>query len=433
MPRCPVCQSKYIHNKDEYCPCCNWNLPPYPFPMGWIPEIVQKENIRLAWAKQIWTAFKLAQERLKQVQIQLEEAKQRASQMNLQFEQSYQERSALAETLHKQEARLALLQEQLQQSTQQMAQLRTELEGIKQERKHKHTIVPHFQLQKGSASVKIQEFSFEVVTLNNWGQPINCSINKAQYLQEHLGNNVFLDMVYIPGGAFLMGSPEDELGRESNEGPQHPVALQPFYLSRFPITQAQWRVIAQLPQINRYLNPDPSNFKHPDTPVEKVSWYDAIEFCARLSQLTGHSYRLPSEAEWEFACRAGTTTPFHFGETITSNLANYDGSYIYGSGTEGPYRQQTTPVGYFQIANAFGLSDLHGNVWEWCADSWHENYQDAPSDGSIWQLDESNNCRILRGGAWYCLPALCRSAQRHWDQADHAGSGTGFRVVCFTI
>ncbi|MBW4430866.1 MAG: SUMF1/EgtB/PvdO family nonheme iron enzyme [Pelatocladus maniniholoensis HA4357-MV3] len=401
--------------------------------MGWIPEIVQKENTRLAWAKKIWTALQLAQERFKQAQMQLEQANQRASQISLQFEQSYQERSALAETLHKQEARLALLQEQLQQSTREMAQLRTELDGIKQERKHKHTIVPHFQLQKVSSSVKLQEFSFEVVTLNNRGQPINCSINKAEYFQEHLGNSVFLDMIYIPGGTFLMGSPEDELGRESNEGPQHPVALQPFYLSRFPITQAQWKVIAQLPQINRYLNPDPSNFKHPDIPVEKVCWHDAVEFCARLSQLTGHSYRLPSEAEWEFACRAGTTTPFHFGETITSNLANYDGSYIYGSGTEGPYRQQTTSVGCFQVANVFGLSDLHGNVWEWCADSWHENYQDAPSDGSIWQLDESNNYRVLRGGAWYCLPTLCRSTQRHWDQADHAGSGTGFRVVCFAI
>ncbi|MGJ5674344.1 MAG: SUMF1/EgtB/PvdO family nonheme iron enzyme [Nostochopsis sp.] len=433
MPRCPVCKSKYIHNKDDYCPCCNWNLPPYPFPMGWIPEIVQKENTRLAWAKKIWTALQLAQEQLKQAQIQVEQANQRASQISLQFEQSYQERSALTETLHKQEAKLTLLQEQLQQSTREMAQLRTELDGMKQERKHKHTIVPHFQLQKASSSIKVQEFSFEVVALNNWGQPITCSINKAQYFQEHLGNNLFVDMVYIPGGTFLMGSPEDELDRESNEGPQHPVALQPFYVSRFPITQAQWKVIAQLPQINRYLNPDPSNFKHSDIPVEKVCWYDAIEFCARLSQLTGHSYRLPSEAEWEFACRAGTTTPFHFGETITSNLANYDGSYIYGSGTEGPYRQQTTPVGCFQIANAFGLSDLHGNVWEWCADSWYENYQDAPSDGSIWQFDKSNNCHVLRGGAWYCLPTLCRSAQRHWDQADHAGSGTGFRVVCCAI
>lgn len=433
MPRCPICQSKYIQNKDDYCPCCNWNLPSYPFPMGWIPEIVQKENTRLAWAKQIWTAFKLAQERLKQAQIQLEQTNQHASKIRLQFEQSYQERAALTEALHKQEAKLTLLQEQLQQSTQQMAQLRTELDSIKQERKHKHTIVPHFQLQKVSSSVKLQEFSFEVVTLNTLGRPINCSINKAQYFQEHLKNSVFLDMVYIPGGTFLMGSPEDELGRESNEEPQHPVALQPFHISRFPITQAQWQIISQLPQINRYLNPDPSNFKHPDTPVEKVCWYDAVEFCARLSQLTGHNYRLPSEAEWEFACRAGTTTPFHFGETISSNLANYDGSYTYGSETEGPYRQQTTSVGYFQIANAFGLSDLHGNVWEWCADSWHENYQDAPSDGSIWELNKFNNCRVLRGGAWYCLPALCRSAQRHWDQADHSGSGIGFRVACFTI
>lgn len=434
MPRCPVCQCQYIHNKDSYCPCCNWNLPPYSTPMAWIPEIVQKEDIRLTWAKKMWSHLQSAQEKLKQAQIQLEQANQRASQISLQFEQSYQERSTLTETLHQQEAKLTLLQEQLQQSSREMAQLRTELDSIKQDGKHnKQTTEPNLPIQKVYSSDKLQEFSFEVVTINNMAQPINCSIKKALYFPEHLGNNVSLDMVYIPGGRFLMGSPESELGREINEEPQHLVTLQSFYISRFPVTQAQWKEIATLPQLNRYLNPDPSNFQHPDLPVEQVSWYDAVEFCERLSQLTNHIYRLPSEAQWEFACRAGTITPFHFGETITSNLANYDGSYIYDSETKGLYRQKTTPVGSFQLANAFGLSDLHGNVWEWCADSWHENYQNAPADGSDWHLDQSNNCRVLRGGAWYCLPTLCRSAQRHWDKADHAGSGTGFRVVCLAI
>ncbi|HEY9800571.1 MAG TPA: SUMF1/EgtB/PvdO family nonheme iron enzyme [Leptolyngbyaceae cyanobacterium] len=434
MPRCPVCQSKYVHNKDSYCPCCNWNLPPYPFPIAWIPEIIQKEDIRLAWAQKIWSLLQSAQDKLNQAQIQLEQANQSASQMSLQLEQSYQERSALSETLQKQEAKLKLLQEQLQQSSKEIAQLQTELDGIKQQRpQNQQTIEPNLPIQTVSISDNLQEFSFEVVTLNNMGQPINCSINKAQYFPEPLGNSLFLDMVYIPSGTFLMGSPENELGRESNEGPQHPVTLPSFYISRFPITQTQWKKVAGLPQINRYLNPELSNFQHPDLPVEQVCWYDAVEFCERLSQLTNHRYQLPSEAQWEFACRAGTTTPFHYGETITSHLANYDGSYIYDSETEGLYRQKTTPVGSFQLANAFGLSDLHGNVWEWCADSWHENYQNAPADGSVWQLDEANNCRVLRGGAWYCLPTLCRSAQRHWDKADHAGSGTGFRVVCLAI
>ncbi len=453
MPRCPVCQTRYTQRSEEFCPSCNWNLQAYPFPMGWIPDIVQKENHRLAWAKQQWTALKLAQEQLKQVKMQLEQANQRASQIKSQFEQSHQEQISLAETLRKQEARLAQLQEQLNQSTREMVQLRTELDGIKQERSQSaytdattiplfspsplarsqnHTVRPDFKLQKASVLIQLQEFSFEVVMVNQWGELLHRYNSKAQYFKEQLSNNVFLDMIYIPGGTFVMGSPEDEESREIHEGPQHRVTIQPFYLSRFPITQAQWRAIAQLPQVNRYLNPDPSNFKSPGLPVEMISWHDAVEFCTRLTQLTGHNYRLPSEAEWEFACRAGTTTPFHFGETIASNLANYDGSYTYGSGTEGPYRQQTTPVGSFQVANSFGISDLHGNVWEWCADSWHENYHQAPSDGSIWQMDQSNNRRVLRGGAWYCLPGLCRSAQRHWDEADHAGSGTGFRVVYFS-
>jgi formylglycine-generating enzyme required for sulfatase activity len=241
---------------------------------------------------------------------------------------------------------------------------------------------------------------------------------------------LFLNLVCLLEGTFLMGSPEDEAGRESHETPQHRVSLQSFCLSQFPITQAQWQAIAFLPQVNRPLNSDPSNFKGGDLPVEQVCWHDAVEFCARLTRFTGRHYRLPSEAEWEYACRAGTNTPFHFGETITSNLANYDGSYTYKAEAQGQYRQRTTSVGSLEVANSFGLYDLHGNVWEWCADSWHEDYRDAPVDGSVWDSNCSDNRRVLRGGAWYCLPNLCRSAQRHWELEDHGGSGTSFRVAC---
>jgi formylglycine-generating enzyme required for sulfatase activity len=182
--------------------------------------------------------------------------------------------------------------------------------------------------------------------------------------------------------------------------------------------------------------------------VERVNWYDAIEFCARLSKLRGREYRLPSEAEWEYACRAGTTTPFHFGETITGELANYNARKTYAGEAEGEDRGQTTPVGQFP-PNAFGLYDMHGNVWEWCLDPWHENYQgEPPRDGSVWDEDNNNNryqnllsstkelltdkqYRALRGGSWINHPRLCRSASRSGYNPDSRYYiNYGFRVVC---
>jgi formylglycine-generating enzyme required for sulfatase activity len=162
--------------------------------------------------------------------------------------------------------------------------------------------------------------------------------------------------------------------------------------------------------------------------VEKVNWHDAIEFCARLSKLTGREYRLPSEAEWEYACRAGTKTPFHFGETITRELANYDASNTYADEAPGEYREKTTPVGQFS-PNAFGLYDMHGNVWEWCEDDYHDNYEGAPRDGSAWL--SNNTTKILRGGSWILYPYRCRSAYRHsYDPRDYYYYFfIGFRVV----
>jgi formylglycine-generating enzyme required for sulfatase activity len=251
---------------------------------------------------------------------------------------------------------------------------------------------------------------------------------------EELGIGVSLELMEIPGGKFLMGSPETELDILFRyESPQHPVTVSSFFMGKYPITQKQWQIVAKWKQIEKELKPDPSRFKDDyegidrwTRPVERISWSDAKEFCARLSQKSGREYRLPTEAEWEYACRAGTTTPFHFGETITTDLANYDGNSVYGDGIKGKYREQTTPVGYFKVANNFGLYDMHGNVWEWCEDSWHENYKNAPIDGSAWTGQDTAS-KVIRGGSWNDYTRDCRSASR--DSLNFDYKIFGFRVV----
>jgi formylglycine-generating enzyme required for sulfatase activity len=268
-----------------------------------------------------------------------------------------------------------------------------------------------------------------------------------------------LALVEIPAGSFLMGSPPEEPERSDDEAPQHEVKLASFFMSHTPITQAQWREVAgwqPLPaeRWGRDLNPDPSHFQTREgqaegevrlfeaeantdnRPVENVSWLDAMEFCNRLSQRTGRSYTLPSEAQWEYACRAGTTTPFHFGDTITTDLANYNGRYIYAHGPKGLNRSRTTPVGMLP-ANAWGLHDMHGNVLEWCLDKWHESFEGAPTDGRAWvdaaegeKSKESVKTKLLRGGSWYDGPGYCRSASRFRSDPGDAYNYVGFRVVC---
>ena len=370
---------------------------------------------------------------------------------------------------------------------------------------------------------ELELFSFETVFVNRKGEIIKRETHTAQYFREILRleqgkqeksllqriiprffrgggaieaikEAITLDMVAIPGGTFMMGSPAGE--GSGAEHPQHEVTVPSFFMSKTPITQAQWRIIASRTdlKVNRDLDPEPARFKDDpdpktlpnyrssqtvptrwDRPVEEVSWYDAVEFCARLSQLTGREYRLPSEAEWEYACRAVTpdssstsessqnpTYPlFHFGETLTDQLANYDASNTYADEPKGQYREQTTPVGSFP-PNVFGLYDMHGNVWEWCLDDWHDNYEGSPTDGKAWldkknyqqetskvnaneksrgsgdftlETTEENNSqlvyKILRGGSWFNYPSNCRAAYRgtyHYPLKLY--SSGGFRVVC---
>jgi formylglycine-generating enzyme required for sulfatase activity len=292
-------------------------------------------------------------------------------------------------------------------------------------------------------------FSFKTVTVDTSGNIIQTAEKIAQSQEEKLAPNVVLEMVLIPGGSFIMGSPETEVGRNwyqvwdqsldgcNIEGPQHEVKVSDFWISKYPVTQSQWLAVADLPQIDISLNPNPAHFKGDDHPVEQVSWYDAMEFCRRLSRHTQQLYRLPTEAEWEYSCRAGTVTPFNVGPTITADLANYapiegehDGfqwSGTYLNEPKGLYRQQTTEVGIFP-ANAFGLYDMHGNVWEWCWDDWHPTYEGSPTDGSAW-LSPDVDKKILRGGSWFFFPDLCRSAFRNRRTPDTRLNRTGFRLV----
>jgi formylglycine-generating enzyme required for sulfatase activity len=294
------------------------------------------------------------------------------------------------------------------------------------------------ELLVANAIIAVSEifFDFKTVTVNPRGEIIQRETKLAQYYTENLGNNVTLEMVLIPKGIFMMGSPEDEVLSFKSQSPQHQVTVPTFFIGKYPVTQAQWRAVVFMPQINQQLQLDPSRFKGENLPVESVSWYDAVEFCLRLSQHTGKSYRLPSEAEWEYACRAGTTTPFHFGKTITTDLANYrgtdNGKWLgsYGQGPKGIYRQETTEVGSFEVANQFGLYDMHGNVWEWCQDHWHNNYESAPIDGSAWEDYYSNNRRMLRGNSWFNCPEYARSAFRATFDAYSKSSNFGFRIVC---
>ena len=279
-----------------------------------------------------------------------------------------------------------------------------------------------------------QTITYEVATLERQRRgrqwQVRRETQQGRVFVEHLGDDVQLEMMPIPAGRFMMGSPRDELERLSDEGPQHEVNVSAFWMGRYAVTQAQWRFVAGLERVNRDLKADPSRFKGDKRPVERVSWLDAVEFCDRLSAYTGRIYCLPSEAQWEYACRAGTGTPFHFGETITTEIANYDGNYIYGDGPKGDYRRKTTDVDHFGIANEFGLCEMHGNVWEWCLDHWHNDYDGAPGDGSAWLTDNEDARRVLRGGSWVINPESCRSAYR--DSVDPGGiiRYFGFRVVC---
>lgn len=223
-----------------------------------------------------------------------------------------------------------------------------------------------------------------------------------------------------------MGSPDKEVGRYDNEGPQHSVTISGFYMGKYEVTQAQWRAVASLPIVNTSLSSNISYFKGDNLPVERVTWEEAIEFCDRLSRATGKTYRLPTEAEWEYACRAGTTTAFAFGDSLSSEQANFDGNYPYNA-SKGKYLQRTTSVGSYQ-PNAWGLYDMHGNVWEWCQDWYSESYY-AQSPSRAPTGPSTGSYRIFRGGSWNLSASSCRSAIRFRSTPSYRFLSLGFRLV----
>jgi formylglycine-generating enzyme required for sulfatase activity len=240
-------------------------------------------------------------------------------------------------------------------------------------------------------------------------------------------NSIGMKFVWIPPGQFVMGSPKKEIedpefgGRARQPETQHKVTLtKGFYMSVNTVTQEQWKEI---------MGNNPSMFKgEKNLPVEHVSWDDCQEFMKKLREKDRKAYRLPSEAEWEYSCRAGTSTPFHFGKTISTDQANFCGELVYAEGKKGVYRGQTTPVGSFP-ANAWGLHDMHGNLWQWCND-WGEAY--SGKDVVDPQGPNTGENHVVRGGSWYDGPQNCRSASRAAGGPDYRRSDFGFRV-CFFV
>jgi formylglycine-generating enzyme required for sulfatase activity len=305
---------------------------------------------------------------------------------------------------------------------------------------------------------ELRRIMFDFATVDAKGARLPDESGAAPVFTEALGSGASLGMVAISSGAFTMGSPNYEPERRPNEGPQRTVTLNRFFIGASAITQAQWAAVvtAHPAKFTHDLQPFPSHFKGQRLPVESVSWRQADEFCRRLAVITERDYRLPTEAEWEYACRAGSAAPFHCGPTITAELANYCGtggavcgesggksvasdtydgvtyaSGAYGDGPIGSFLGTTTVHGTFP-PNRFGLYDMHGNVWEYCLDVASSSYADAPIDGSAYLAGAPDGERILRGGSWSHNPAICRSAYRDSIAPDNPGwlGRIGFRVVC---
>ena len=307
-------------------------------------------------------------------------------------------------------------------------------------------------VEEASLSTEAEtRYTYQSITVNEAGMPLYQTSFATSFYEEIqlnvAGYAAVMPLVEITGGQFLLGMRQDQpLSADESPpmGRKSPIiaSVDAFWMGIYPVTQEQWRAVVRLPRVARELPLNPAYFRGAQHPVEQVTWYEAIEFCQRLSRYTGQLFRLPTEAEWEFACRAKTTTPFHFGQTLTTNLANYDGTQSFRAEARGIFRAETTPVGAFQKANDFGLYDMHGNVWEWCADRW-QSLSDSEDEAHFSQpvvlvnTEAEPNIptaptvdgRVVKGGSWKTVPHNCQSAYRTPREGNSRSNTIGFRVV----
>jgi formylglycine-generating enzyme required for sulfatase activity len=287
----------------------------------------------------------------------------------------------------------------------------------------------------------LKRFEFVVANTQEPGT-LATAKKSSRYFTQDLGEGIGLDMVEVPAGTFWMGSSVTDWGKASlelfadpqdmssridwaREAPRHQVKIGGFFMGRYEVTREQWLAVSRLPKVNRALTRFVEEIMSGDNstlPVHVVPWDEAVEFCERLTKKSGIRYRLPTEAEWEYACRAGTTTAYHFGTTVTPQLATYNYK-------ERPGEPRLTPVGGKGVANNFGLYDMHGNVAEWCLDPAHVNYKGAPDDGRVWTDGGDWHRHILRGGSFLWSAQSCRSAARYFAHDKVSASGFGFRVA----
>ena len=299
-------------------------------------------------------------------------------------------------------------------------------------------------IPSSTASSQLQTQTLNnIITVDSSGKEINRRTVQVQYFAEDKiglpSGARAIEMALIPAGNFTIGSPSTEKDRSNDESPQQSINFaRSFYMSRYEVTQKQWFTVMgsdyDANGFKKRFGELDNKFKGDNRPIVAVDWNDAKAYCKKLSELTGKNYRLPSESEWEYSCRAKTTTPFYFGETITADLVNHDSNYPYANVAKNSsgYRQVTTDVGSFP-SNEWGLYDMHGNVWEWCEDVWHDNYNGIyngiPNNGSAWLNGGEQNRHIVRGCSWFNTAYGCRSAFRSRLDTVFRHYGLGFRVV----
>ncbi len=279
---------------------------------------------------------------------------------------------------------------------------------------------------------QLSTLAFESPKLDDKGNTVETIKGETQRFVEDLGNQVTLELVAVPGGCFTLGNTvSDESESYDNERPPMRARVFGFYMGRTEVTQAQWREVASWPKVERDLPPSPSRYTGDDLPVDSITWDEAVEFCRRLTKRTGRPYRLPTEAEWEYACRAGATGLFAYGAVLLPTLENYDGSLPYRDEPAAPPRKKPTPAGSLGV-NAFGLADMHGNVREWCLDTYTSRLTGIHAQGAPVRnirQEEWAQHRTIRGGSWASLPDGCRCSIREGLHREELLTTLGFRVV----